>query len=109
MSYCGKSQMLEWGKIESSYKILVFSRTLRRILLRILPMKDETLLIVIMKEFFILLISFWNIIPNKVDAFLLGHGVCPKLFLTYIQFGLVLPCYMYLTYGLMGYKVGYYF
>ena len=52
MTYCGKSP-LEWGKIESCYKILVFSRTPRRILLRISAMKDETLLIVIMKQFFI--------------------------------------------------------
>ena len=36
------------SKIESSYQILVFSRMPRQILLRISPMQDETLLIVIM-------------------------------------------------------------
>ena len=38
-------------------------------------MKDKTLLIVIMEKKSFLFISFWNIIPNKMDAFLLGHGV----------------------------------
>ena len=43
----------EWGKIESPYKILVFSRTPWQNLLRISPMKDETLFIVSMKFLFI--------------------------------------------------------
>ena len=66
---------LEWGKIDSSYKILDFSRTARRILLRISPMKDKPYELLFWNDFSFLLISFWNIIPNKMDAFLLGHGV----------------------------------
>ena len=38
-------------------------------------MKDETLLIVIICNFTFLQISFWNIIPNKMESFLLGHAV----------------------------------
>ena len=52
MSYCSKF-LLEWGKIDSSYKILDFSRTPWQILLRNSPMKDKTLLIVILKYFYI--------------------------------------------------------
>ena len=51
---------LEWGKIDSPYKILDFSRTAWRILLRISSMKDETLRIVVMKWFFISIDDWYN-------------------------------------------------
>ena len=37
--------------------------------------KTKLFLLLLWNNFSILSISFWNIIPNKMDAFLLGHGV----------------------------------
>ena len=37
--------------------------------------KTKPYWIILWNNFSFLVISFWNIIPNKMDAFLLGHGV----------------------------------
>ena len=72
---------MEWDKIESSYKILVFSRTPWRILLRISLIKDKTLLIVIVKKNFISIDQFLKYNPKQNGCIFIGSQCISPIFL----------------------------
>ena len=74
MSYCGKSH---WNEVKSTLltKFQVSQERLGGFCSEFHQWKTKPYELLFWNDFSFLLICFWNIIPNKMDAFLLGHGV----------------------------------